>query len=161
MRRSVWIVLVIVVALGGLIGYQRISAPLLSDEQQIRTLLAEGEKAVERRSIKAALDSVSKDYSDPTGFNRDGLRLQVIEAFRTADGYDVSVQTEGIQVAGDTAEVQTEVAVVSLQKGDRHEVFSGPVTIRLAREPGRRYLVFPTKTWKVVGMSGLPLSSPG
>lgn len=160
MRRSTWIVLVIVVALGGLIGYQRISAPLPPDEEQIRTLLTDGEKAIEGRSIKAALDCVSKDYSDPTGFNRDGLRLQVIEAFREADGYDVSVQTEGIRVAGDAAEVRTEVAVASLQKGERHEVFSGPITIRLAREPARRQLFFPTKAWKVVGMTGLPLSSP-
>lgn len=157
MRRSTWIVLVLVVALGGLIGYQRLSAPLPPDEEQIRTLLTEGEKAIESRSVNGALACVSKDYSDPSGFNRDGLRLQVIEAFRSADGYDVTLQTANMRLDGDNAEVQTSATLAALDKFGRHEVFSGPITIRLKKESARRYLVLPVRTWRVVGMTGLPL----
>ncbi len=157
MRKSSWIVLAIVLGLGAVLTYQRLSSPLPSDEAQIAALLADGERAIERRSIRDALACVSSEYTDPAGFNRDGLRLQVIEAFRASDGYDVSLRTEGISIAGDTADVRSVVTIASLQRGERREVFDGPVTIRLKSESARRYLVFPAKSWKVVGMSGLPI----
>lgn len=157
MKKSSWILLAIVVILGVPLAYQRISAPRPSNEEQIAALLADGERAIERRDVQGALACVSGQYKDPAGFNRDGLRLQLIEAFRQSDGYDVSLQTAGIRIAGDTADVQTVATIVSLHGNNRHVTFDGPVGIRLQHEPAKRYLVFPTKTWRIVGISGLPI----
>jgi hypothetical protein len=161
MRRSSWAVVVIVVMVACAFAYHRLSAPLPPDEQQIRDLLVAGESAIERRDAKAAFSCVSKDYSDPSGFNRDALRLQVIEAFRSSDGFDVSVQTDSVEISGDKAEVRTDVMLAAFQGRERHEIFSGPVTIRLQREPARRLLALPTGVWRVAGMSGLPMSPEG
>ncbi len=157
MKKSSWIVLATIVILGGLLAYQKLSAPLPPDDEQISALLTAGEAAVESRSVRRALSCISRDYSDPTGLNSDALRLQVIEAFRAADAYDVTMQTAEMRIAGDTADVQTLVTVAAVKDGDRHEVFEGQITIKLKKEPAKRYLVFPTKTWRVVGMAGLPL----
>lgn len=158
-RKSSWTAIGAIVLMLGWLGFTRLTEPNPSDEQQIRELLAAGEAAVEQRNMRAALSCVSRDYSDPAGFDRDGLRLQIIQAFRSVDGYDVSLQTMGIVIDGDSAEVRTDISVAAFDDGGRSPMFTGPVTFRLKKEPARRLLVFTTKAWRVSGMSGLPVGS--
>lgn len=159
MRKSSLFVVIAIVLLAGWIGYTRLSEPPLPDEQQIRTLLAAGETAVEQRNMRAAMSCVSRDYSDPAGFDRDGLRLQIVQAFRSTEGYDVSLQTIGISVNGDSAQARTDISVAAIENGSRDPVFSGPVNFELKKEPARRFLVFPVQAWRVSRISGLPAGS--
>lgn len=161
MKKSSWIVLAAVVALAAVLGYNKLFAPPLSDREQIRALLASGEAAIEGRNMSAAMACVSKGYEDESGLNRDALRLQVIEAFRNIDGYDLTVTTEEMRIDGKEAQARILVILAAVEDGERHEVFSGPITVRLREEPSRRYLVLPSKAWRVTGMTGLPLSGDG
>ena len=157
MKRSWWLILSVVAALAGTFLYVNSSDQPQSDEEQIRALLAVGESSIERRSVRDAMACVSEDYSDESGFNRDALRLQLIQALRTAERYDVSLQTESLAVSRDSAEVETVVALHAYQEGRMSMVFHGPVRIMLKKEPARRYLVLASSAWKVVRITGLPM----
>lgn len=160
MRLSSWAILGVVVVLAGTCLYINSSDRTQPDEAQIRERLAAGESAIERRSVRDAMSCVSKDYSDASGLNRDALRLQAIQAFRSAERYDVALETKSLAVTGDSAEVETEVTIHAYEEGGAHLVFSGPVRIALKKEPARRYLVLGSSAWRVVRMEGLPMS-PG
>ncbi len=157
MRKSSWIALGIILAIAAALGYGKLSEPPPPDADQIRDLLARGEAAIEARNVNAAMSCVSGDYRDSTGLSRDALRLQVARAFRQVEGYDLSVMADGINPEGGRAEVTVRVILSAVENGTASQVFSGPVTISLRKEQARRYLVLPTRAWKVVGMAGLPL----
>ena len=157
MKRSSWIILGLVCVLAiALMIIRATSRAPLSDEEQIHLLLGECESAVEHKDLKRAFAHVSRDYSDEAGFAFETLRLQAIQAFRIEGRYDILLEDTAILVSGETAEVKTRASVSLISDGDAGEVFSGPLTIALRREKSTRWVVLPTKQWKVVSISGLP-----
>jgi len=156
MRKSSWAALGLIFVLVGVVAYLKFWLQAPSDEEQIRALLARGEAAIERRDLRDAFACVSRDYSDPAGFTYATLRLQAMRMFYEADGYDVAVEILGIQVDGDTAEVNADVSVTALIEDESHAAFAGPLTIELKKEDAKRCLIIPTRVWKITSISVLP-----
>ncbi len=154
--RKLWMVLGLVFVVGGLLISLNFWLEAPSEEDQIKAVLARGEAAVERRDLGAALACVSTDYSDPAGLDYRALRLQAMQTFAQAEGYEVAVDTSGIDVNGDTAVVYTHVSVTALVEGGSYEAFVGELTIELRKEASKRCLVIPTRVWRVTSISPLP-----
>lgn len=158
MRRSSWAVLGMICALAGvLICLRTAGRTQLSEEDQVHSLVAKGQTAIERKDLRGALSRVSRDYSDPAGFNFETLRLQAIQAFRTDDSYKVVLENTSIRVQGDDALVEADVSVAVISDNKKmHWVFTGPMNISLRNEKSKRWVVVPVKTWKVISIGGLP-----
>jgi ketosteroid isomerase-like protein len=128
--------------------------PPLSDEQQIRAVLAEGEKAVEAKDMSALMGLVSKDFKMGE-LNRDRLRFAVGQGFRDYSSIYVTLSDVSIRTQGDSATVTATVGLDAQgkERGDRASN-TLPMTFQLKKEPGHRFLILPAENWRVVGGSG-------
>lgn len=128
--------------------------PPRSDEEQIRDLLTEGERAVEAKDLSGVMRLVSKDFK-MSELNRDRLRLLIIQAFRDTSTLYVTLNNVSVQPQGDTATVSATVTVEAQGKeATAPSTNTYPVTFQLRKEPGQRLLVLPAQHWRVVEASG-------
>ncbi|MDI6827562.1 MAG: hypothetical protein QME62_03650 [Armatimonadota bacterium] len=154
MRKSLLAILILICASALTIIYLRLSsAPRLSDDEQIQALLAEGEIAIENKNIRQAMSLVSADYKDSAGFTYQTLRLEAMQAFRNADGFDVILEHPRMQINRDFASVEIDVTITAITNGQRHNVFSSPINLSLRREKQTRYLFFHMPKWRITSMS--------
>lgn len=157
MRKSSWMVAGLICVLAAvLICVKTSGRPQPSEEEQIHTLLAKGQSAIERKDLRDALSCVSREYSDSAGFTFETLRLQGAQAFREQGKYDVVLDDTSIEIRGETAQVEAQATVLLIFGRDVHQVFSGPLSISLRKEKSKRWLVFPADAWKVIRMDGIP-----
>jgi len=158
MKRSSWAIVGIICALAAALVYFHASGrPKPSDEEHIQMLLAKGQSAIERKDLKGVMSCISKDYSDSAGFTFDILRAQALEAIGTEGQYDVLLEHTSVEAHRNTAIANTQVTVyLALDHNGMHQLFNGPITLRLRKEESKRFLVIPTRIWKVMRIDGLP-----
>lgn len=157
MRRTSWLVLGAICVVLALLVVVRVSGGSgQTDEQQILAMVEKGRSAIEHKDIKTAFSFISPDYSDSVGNNPDRLRAFVIQAFRSQDRYRVYVTEPRVSVLGDRATADLQVRMVGTSEGQEHELFNDPMQISLRREGGRRWLIVPSKTWRIIGMTNFP-----
>ena len=146
----------LIVLFAGVLIYARSAGrPKLTDEEQIQTLLAKGQSAVERKDLKGALSCISRSYSDAGGLKFDTLRLQGARAFQERGVYDVSLENVSMVVNGDRADGAVDVTLDLASGGSRHRVYSGHMGLSLRKEESRHWLVIPVREWKVTEINGL------
>jgi hypothetical protein len=131
--------------------------PRGSDADQIRALVSRGLKAAERRDATTLGQLVSNDYKDSFGFRAETVRRQASAIIGRARQVTISVP-------GDQEVIQVEpggrqgsvIFPIGFQAagGDAPYSFQGTLTLRLAKEPVRYYLVFPGEEWRVVAVEG-------
>lgn len=154
MRKSLWIIFSMIFVLAIATLYLKLSSePHLSNEEQIQALLAEGETAIESRNVRQAMSLVSADYKDSIGFTYPTLRIEVMQAFRSADAFDVILGHPKIHISGNSAVVNLDVSVAAIRAGERQNVFSSPVSLKLRLERQTRYFFFHTPKWRIISIS--------
>ena len=140
-----------------LAAFLLLTRPGPTDQQQLLLQLETARAAAERHDASGIMRLVSADYKDSLGLNNDQLHAYPIQALRRDSGsYQVTLTPPQVTVSGDTAQTSSHLEVRS-KNGDTQ--FSGNVTLTWRREEGRRFLIFPTKVWRVVGAdygAGLP-----
>ena len=143
------------VAAAFVVGWLIVNQDKRPDADQIRDLIERGRRAIEHKSLDAAMSCISENFSNNMGLNRDRLRMLAADAFRANMSYEVVMDAPDVTVNGDQAQAKTHVAVSGISGGGREPVFSGEVALRLAKERVHRYLIFPTREWKITGIDGL------
>lgn len=157
MKKSFWLILsAICVLAGALVCIKIASAPKLSDEDQIRALLARGESTIEHKDVKGMLSCVSPHYSDRKGDDLVYMRLQIMQVPRIESKLDVALSGTTVRVDGDKAAAHAQVSI-SIGEGESvHHIFSGPIDLTLKKEACKHWLIFPAREWKIADMSRVP-----
>ena len=157
MKKLVLTIAVVLILVLGVGVYSILTRPKLTDTKQIQALLLRGQAAIEKKNVKEAMSCLSAAYKDSAGYNYDTMRFQVIEAFKSDAKYEVDLKNTSIVINGDTAHVQAYL-VFSMTQELEHQTqnSNGMVGIDLKKEDSKRWLVFPTKTWKITSISGGP-----
>ena len=157
-RKSLVLLAVAALAAIGLYFVLR-GGPPRSDTDQIRELLTEGEWAVEEKDLSKIMGFLSKDFRI-ADLNRDQTRLAIAQVLREQGTIYVTLNDVSIQPQGETATASSNVTVEAQAKGsDQSASNTYPMTLQLRKEPGHRFLVIPTETWRVVAVEGV--SIPG
>jgi ketosteroid isomerase-like protein len=134
----------------------------MTDDQRIRKVFVEGEKAAETHDIPALMSFVSKDYKDDMGLNKDRLHLLLAQAFRDQAETWVTVNDLSVQPQGDTATATADITVEGrARQSNDSSKSSTPMTFYFKKEPGYRLWVIPTTYWRVVKATGENLPSFG
>jgi hypothetical protein len=134
------------------------------DQTRILALLAEGEKAVEAKDLRATMSLVSRDYQDDTGNSRNDLRVYALGYYREVDQIGLAIRDPQIEVKEERARVDATAVMDVRTKGTLTSLRTSiPVILILAREPARRLLIFPDYRWRVIKvetMASLPDLGP-
>jgi hypothetical protein len=133
--------------------------PRATDVEQIRTLLVQGERAIEQRQLPAAMELVSYDYRDDHGMRYSSLRSLAGRLTRRGDRIDLTLPSHGLQIAvhpdGNRATAQTWVEFRAVSRYDSiARDGSVLVTMTFVKEPMRYYGLFPGREWRLVKMEG-------
>ena len=157
MKKTSWAILAIIVTLIIFLVYENASQNnALSGEEQISSLILDAKSAVEQRDLRRTMSYISENYSDSNSMSRSSLRAMVLREYKDSDRYSVALDKADITVTGDTAKADLDVKIYTSFEHQNTEVFIGPVTLLLQKEPARRWLIFPTSKWRISGASGLP-----
>jgi hypothetical protein len=158
LRRSSWVALgLILILFLGLVGTRLMHTEQISDEEQIHALLDKAKSSVEAKDVGGALSCVSENYSDDSGNTFQALRLLAIRGLRTPGRVDLVMEGTSVSIDGKSASVETKLTVSeATSAAETRELFSGRLKMALAKEDSRKWLIFPTSEWKIVGISGLP-----
>lgn len=162
MRRSSKVALILALLLlgGSAVLLVQSSASSPRPEALIREALRDAEEAAQKRSVRGVMEIVSHTYKDAAGFNKDRLRLALVNALRQAQGaaYDVQVSAPRItmdKARPDQAIVMTTITVTERQNGGN--LWGGQeVTLVMRKEMQRRWLVFTEPRWRVTSVVNLP-----
>lgn len=128
-----------------------------SDRAQILSLLQDGEKAVEAQDLGATMALISRSYEDGFGNSRDDLRAYAIAYYREADRISIAVDRPSVQLTGRRARVDVTVTIDTRNRGSlSSQRMTIPVTLFLAKEPARRFLILPCTRWRVTSVSVSP-----
>lgn len=150
--------LAVAAALGGLYLWGRQAArPAGPPAGQIRAGLREALDDFSAGNLAGAMSVVSHEYKDSMGNTRD--RLYVLARRALADGERGSVTLQRFDVSFDDQGASVPVVVRVDWPG--LPVREYEVRLRMAEEPARKWLVFPTKRWRVTGAEGIPLLDSG
>jgi ketosteroid isomerase-like protein len=157
-----WLAAAVVVGILGVVFYRMAVGPPMTDDQRIRQVFLEGEKAAEAHDIPALMSFVSNDYKDDMGLNKERMRFLLAQAFRDQADTWVTVNDLVIQPQGDTATATADITVESrARQSNDSSKSSSPLTFYFKKEPGYRFLVIPTPKWRIVKATGENLPSFG
>lgn len=122
-----------------------------SPERAIRTLLAEGEAAVEAKDVAAAAARVSRQYHDEHGLNYFAARRALLWTFGRFQALDVRLYDVRVHVNGERATATGQLQVLVQDQGEQAYLIGAPgaadvVNIMLIKE---------TLGWKVVAVNGI------
>lgn len=157
MKKTSWVILAVIAVLIVILIIMNASQNnALTSEVQISLLIKDAKSAVEQKDVRRTMSLISDTYSDSNGMSRSSLRGMVIRAYKDFDHYSVALNKADIKVNGDTAKVELDVRVSGTYQHQNSEVFNGPITLTLIKEPALRWLIFPTSKWRVSGTTGLP-----
>ena len=148
-KRILSIAAVLIVALAVLIVLR---LPRPSDQDQILAQLESARSAGEHHNVSGIMKIISADYHGSSAFdsNVDELHFFLGKTVgRGGEAVQVSLSPPSVQVHGDTADSTGQVTVRPAEGGP--PLYDAPVTMHWKREDGLRWLLFPTKVWRVVG----------
>jgi len=159
MRPSSKRVLVVAAALAvALVITILLRLPVPSDQDQILAQLESARAAGERHDVRGIMQVISADYHGNTSFdsNVDELHYFLSRVVGREGRVMVTLSPPSVQVHGDTADSVSQVTVRPREGGPA--LYDKPVALHWKKEDGTRWLVFPTKVWRVVGAD---YSAPG
>jgi hypothetical protein len=128
-----------------------------SDTDQIKALVAEGNRAAIRRDAGTLGRLVSNNYKDSFGMPAETIRRQAAAVIGRARRVDLAIDASREAVTVDPDGRHGSVTFpVNFQAtgGDAPYSFQGTLTLRLAKEPVRYFLVFPGEEWRVIAVDG-------
>jgi hypothetical protein len=106
-----------------------------SDEEQVRALIASGEKAGEARDVGDMLDLVAAGYSDDQGYTRDSLALFLRAFFATHPKLELVTTIDSLEFPVDgLARARVSVRGLELDRFNLGE--SVTLDVELRREGG-------------------------
>lgn len=160
MRKVLMVLAVVILIFAAVLIYSVISEKQRpSDEVQIRELLVKGESALEHKTLRSAMSCVSKDYTDDASMTYDELRAELQTYFLQQGTYDIQLSNTSIRPIKSLAKVTADVSVSLVYGNQKDKLYSSPLDIVLIKEKARRWLVMPTKVWKVTSVAGMPQES--
>ena len=132
-----------------LTGYLILSQDQPSDQAQIIASLESARAAASARSVSGVMQFVSDKYVDSQGFKKGKLRFLLSQGLKGDDPITVEFTSPNITVNGDTATSKIHEKVrVDANSGNLSDE---DITLQWRREDGRKWLVVPTKIWRIVG----------
>ncbi len=161
---------VVLFVLGGGLWVKRAvdaQRPQGSDEEQLRRMLYEGERAAEQRNAAGVNKFLSEDYRDGLGMSDSSLKYQIREYLSRRSNLDVVIPSERVQVYiapdGATGTVTFPLAILtpggSQPTGAESAAASMPasqmtLTLGVRKERVHYFFVFPGEEWRVVSADG-------
>lgn len=131
--------------------------PTGTDEQQIRMMLLEGERAAERLDAAALGRLISEDYRDNMGLSDTSVRYEIRRYLKEQQTLEVDIPSESIQVNvqpdGQQASVTFQARVTRQLQGLTSR-FELPMALNLKKERVYYYWVFPGKEWRITSAEG-------
>ncbi|MFN3648739.1 MAG: hypothetical protein ACK47B_04085 [Armatimonadota bacterium] len=149
----------VLVAGGGFALWRSVEAqrPKGSDAEQIRAMLAEGERATERLDAAGLGRFISDDYRDNLGLSDTSVKYQIRRYFREHDAIEVEIPEQSIEVNvspnSDTGSVSF-LARVGVATDAKTATYDLPMTLQVKKEPVHYYWLFPGEEWKVTSAEG-------
>lgn len=140
-----------------LIAFFVLRQPPPPDQDQINAQLEAARAAGEQHDTGGVMQIISGDYSDGNGLNVISLRAYLGRGIQGRTPVRVTLSPPTVVVQGDTATSTCRFNVRRLE--DNAILYDKPVTLTWKREDGHRFLVLPTKVWRVVSAQyegGLP-----
>jgi hypothetical protein len=159
-RTLITVALALLLLGGGALGVKAAvdsRRPTGSDEDQIRRMLYDGERAAERRDGAALNAMISENYRDSLGMSDSSLKYQIREFLRRNQVIEITVPSESIRVSVDPGAKSASVSFrVSARAGRRG---GGPansfeMSLQLVKEPVYYYWLFPGEEWRVAAAEG-------
>lgn len=170
MRNAAIVGSVVLLLLGGGLWVQRAvdaQRPQGSDEEQLRRMLYEGERAAEQRNAAGVNRFLSEDYRDGLGMSDSSLKYQIRQYLSRRRAIDVVIPSERVQVyiAPDGATGTVTFPMAVLAPGASQSAGAGPaaasipasqmtLTLGVRKERVHYFLVFPGEEWRVVSAEG-------
>ena len=152
------LIVLVLVALSALGVKRAVDArrPQGTDDEQIRRILYEGERAAERRNASGVSRFLSPDYDDGV-FTAARARAAIGDYLRRQQNVDLNIPSEMIHVQvgpdGQTAIAAFRVQFAR-QTGGGTFYNDVDMTLHLRKEPVTYYGVFPGAEWRVVRAEG-------
>lgn len=139
------------------VGYFAAHGDQGTDEAQILSMIERTRQAVQDKNLSDAMSHVSADYRDGMGINYDRLRMVGVEAFRSASEINLKVYSPKVKLHGENADVDTQVSITVGGPGGINLYPARAVTLKLRKEPTRRFMFFHVQEWKIISTDGLPM----
>jgi hypothetical protein len=131
--------------------------PQGTDEQQIRTMLFEGERAAERLDAAALGHLISDDYRDNLGMSDTSVKYEMRRYLKQQQSLEVDIPSESIDVNiepdGKQASISFQARVAARTEGQA-STFDLPMSLRLKKERVFYYWIFPGEEWRVTSAEG-------
>lgn len=140
--------------LAALIVFFVLRQPPPPDQDQIIAQLEAARAAGEQNSAGGVLSIVSSDFTTNSGYlhNKQQLGLFLYKQMRDGGRVGVTLSPPTVVVQGNQATSTCRINVRSL---DANEVrYDQPVTLTWRKEDGHRFLVVPTRVWRITGIQG-------
>lgn len=154
MRKTMLKWLTAVVVLGAAYAWAYVYLqPQGSDESQIHATILNAANTLSEGSAAEAMSTVSPDYKDSTGLNRERLYLLARRAAYNHRYWSASVRHIATTVRGADASADVSLTIMTTETGQQRDVRLGLV---MRREPVHIWGVVPTQRWRVVSVTGIP-----
>ena len=121
--------------------------PQLPDQTQIASQLETARAAGERRDVNGVMKIISEKYHDSSVPSPTQLRFLLNKVTQGDGAAQITQSIPVIGLSGDTATSTSHLRIVTSQ--DERVVYDHDVTMEWQREDGTKYLVVPTKVWRV------------
>ena len=138
-----WLALILVLVVAAVILLRQ---PPVPDAAQIAKQLETARAAGERHDINGVMSIISPDYHDANVPSPIQLRF-LLNKVRGSEPVTITQSLPVISVSGDTATSTSHLSVVS--QADNHVLYSHDVVAQWKREDANRYLIIPTKVWRI------------
>lgn len=117
------------------------------NQTQILTQLEAARAAGERHDVGGVMKVISEHYHDPNVPGPVQMRFVLNKYLSGAEPVQVTQSIPVVSVTGDTATSTSHLRVVSTL--DNRVLYDHDVTLQWTREDGTKFLVVPTKVWRV------------
>ncbi len=132
--------------------------PRGTDTAQIRSMIARGARAAQRRDSATINRMISGNYTDGNGFRAEQLRAFVAKTLRESGSAQVYIPDESVSIqvepGGKEAHASFHVRFQGAEGQFSGTPFDGTLTIRLKKEPVRYYWIFSGEEWRVMATEG-------
>lgn len=120
--------------------------PPVSDEAQISGRLEAARAAGERHDVGGVMEIVSQNYHDANVPSPVQLRF-LLNKVQGSEPVKITQSLPVISVSGDAATSTSHLQVISSANG--RVLFSHDIVAQWKREDANRYLIIPTKVWRI------------
>ena len=138
-----WLALILVFVVAAVLFLRQ---PPVSDAAQIAGQLEAARAAGERHDINGVMSVISPNYHDAYVPSPIQLRF-LLNKVRGSEPVTITQSLPVISVSGDTATSTSHLTITS--QADNHVLYSHDITAQWKKEDANRYLIIPTKVWRI------------